>query len=153
MNCEEPIRKITGAIVTGFLFEHSDTVRLPVQGNSMHPLLQDGQMVPITMVDNAAPLRCGDIYAFAWDNRLVIHRFVIMKKDRAVFAGDNRPFHEVVDRSDVVGRYGIRHSALVQLVITTINVLFLSLPVLRNMSFLLKKVVLNLSEARYEKKV
>jgi hypothetical protein len=153
MNCDDGGWKINGAVIAGFLFGHSDRIRLPVQGNSMYPVLKEGQTVSIEKLDARTKLRPGEVYAFKSGGDLVAHRFVKMSAGRAVFAGDNRAFPEAVERHDIVGHCEVRRIAVLSSVLSGINVLLAVVPFLNRILLLCKRKTVMLMEGLYEEKV
>ncbi len=66
------------------------TITLPVEGDSMWPLLQAGDQVVIA--PGRAPLRMGQPLAYRSAGRVVIHRLLRQQDaDVLIVGGDNRP--------------------------------------------------------------
>jgi hypothetical protein len=153
MNCDDNGWKINGAVVAGFLFDQGDRIRLSVRGNSMHPVLKEGQTVSIEKLGAEKKLQPGEVYAFKSGGDLVVHRFVKMSAGRAVFAGDNRAFSEVVEPHDIVGRCEIRRIAVLSSVLSGINVLLAAAPFFQRILLYCKRKIVILMEGLYEEKI
>jgi hypothetical protein len=119
----------------------------------MYPVLKEGQMVSIEKLDAQAKLRTGEVYAFKSGGDLVAHRFVKMSAGRAVFAGDNRAFPEVVEPHDIVGHCEIRRRAVWGRVLSGINSLLAAMPFFQRILLYCKRRVVMLMEGPYEEKV
>ena len=87
-------------------------ITLPVQGDSMWPLIRPGDHVEIQLVDPEA-LGRGDILAFWNDGKLTVHRLI--RKSRVDGSwqfcqrGDNQRGWSWVQADRVVGRAGVIH--------------------------------------------
>jgi hypothetical protein len=153
MSSDGDAMKITGPVVAGFLFETSDSVRLSICGTSMAPLLREGTTVTIGRVGLETKLRSGDVYVFKSGGDLVAHRFVKMSSDKAVFAGDNRAFTELVERRDIIGRCETIRIPVLLHCLSVMNILLMAPPFLRKIGWHGKKRLIKLLEVLYEKVV
>lgn len=104
-----PALPLTSSECVADLLLAGNSVRVRVQGRSMHPLIHDGAVLTLEP-SHAAALRLGDIALYrSPDNRLVCHR-LLARRDRAKttllgFRGDafTVPL-EWVDEKAVLGR-------------------------------------------------
>lgn len=79
------------------------TARVPVSGQSMLPTLTAGQRVVVHRVDGSA-VRPGDVVAFRFAGRLVLHRVYSGDAEWVVTAGDNMDLVDApIRRRDVLG--------------------------------------------------
>lgn len=73
--------------------QHKGFVQLKVHGNSMFPILKDGDIVTLRKNDE---YHRGDIvsYFFITDNRIkiIVHRIIFKRKDYVLTKGDNNNF-------------------------------------------------------------
>ena len=91
-------------------------------GNSMQPLLHDGQNVVVDF--NITNLSIGKCYVFIKDDKLILHRLVWNNQRFALFIGDNSRSIEKVFLSDIVARLIIHGELIVhRYLIVAINIL------------------------------
>ena len=72
-------------------------------GASMRPAIDDGAEVTLLCVDN---VRLGDVVAYVYGDRVIVHRIVAQWGDRFVARGDANvlPDPVLLDRGDVIGK-------------------------------------------------
>jgi len=95
---------ITGYIVGSCLFENAESATFSILGDSMKPLLKEGQKVSLRPLEKEERLISGNLYAFRRGPNLVLHRLICYRKGSYLFVGDNRMSPELVERCEVVGR-------------------------------------------------
>jgi hypothetical protein len=144
---------ITGYVVGSCLFENAESASVSVWGDSMNPLLEDGQKISLKPLEKEARLVSGNLYAFKHGAKLVLHRFVCNRKGRSVFVGDNRTIPELVERNDVVARYEIRQDPILRLIVTVVSIAAFSSPCLKKPLFALKRKIASLLGGLHEEKV
>ena len=77
-----------------------DIKAMMVNGTSMSPFLQQGEMLVLGQVE--FPLRPGRCYVFNYKNNLILHRLVFIDKNkRAYFVGDNSSKFETAEFDDI----------------------------------------------------
>jgi hypothetical protein len=153
MSCNPYFSKINGPVVREFLFEHSNTIAFSIQGNSMYPLVKQGQTLAVSMLDDTTALKRGGLYVFTMHGILAVHRFARMRKGKAVFSGDNCATTEQIARRDVVGSCDLRQQPMLCRCVNMVNMLLDLLPFSRRVLFYIKKVLVTLMEGIYEKKL
>ncbi|PYQ61070.1 MAG: hypothetical protein DMF58_06125 [Acidobacteria bacterium] len=72
-------------------------------GASMRPAIDDGAEVTLLCVDN---VRLGDVVAYVYGDRVIVHRIVAQWGDRFIARGDANvlPDPVLLDRGDVIGK-------------------------------------------------
>jgi hypothetical protein len=129
---------ITGYIVGSCLFENAESATFSILGDSMKPLLKEGQKVSLRPLEKEERLISGNLYAFRRGPNLVLHRLICYRKGSYLFVGDNRMSPELVERCEVVGRCEIRQNPILRLIITAFSVAAYTSPCLRKPLFMLK---------------
>jgi Peptidase S24-like len=153
MNSENPSESAWGSVIAAFLFENRGSALLPVNGNSMAPLLRHNRTIEVRAVAPAASLTRGEIYVFRSASKLVVHRFVCINKGRAVFSGDNRTAVEIVDQNEIVGRCEVRQHACVRYLVSLINILIFWLPICKKVLFYFKRMLFAATEVLHEEEI
>jgi hypothetical protein len=101
----DPVDDPTGRLLVGAgqLWARSGAVaRVPVQGDSMLPLLADGDVVRVRA---GSDVRRGDVVVARVGDGLWVHRVIRARGDRVVLRGDNTPRADPpVDRAAILGR-------------------------------------------------
>lgn len=100
------------------LFDENNK-HVPIQGNSMSPLLRHNQKVRIVPFDGL--LKRGHCYVFIYNGSLVVHRLVGAAKSVAIFMGDKSCSREEVSVDHVLGEVAVQQNALSILLINTIT--------------------------------
>jgi hypothetical protein len=109
------------------LFFHSANGSIVnVQGSSMWPSIRNDQKVDI--VYDPATLLPGTCYAFLFNDRILVHRFVCFEKGKALFIGDRSLVFEAVPPESIIGRILLKQHRSIILAITCINTLFARFP-------------------------
>lgn len=94
-----------------------------IQGNSMEPLLKEGDSVRIF---NVTSLKSGDCYIFKHNGKMIIHRLAGKIGEDYYFIGDNSNSFEKVTREQVYGHlYGNHNNKIKKQLIMIINWLYL----------------------------
>jgi hypothetical protein len=105
-----------------FVLNNGNHVR--VVGYSMWPSIKNNQKVKISY--QIAVLKPGCCYAFFNKNRTIVHRFVHLKKDKAIFIGDRSNSCEEINPDCVIGKVVIQQGALIIWIIAAINFIFIN---------------------------
>lgn len=87
------------------LLRQNQKMEIRVSGNSMIPLLKDGEKITILTVDKVKP---GDIVLWARKNGLgvLIHRIIAEYKGLYITKGDNlKTLDYPIEREDILGIY------------------------------------------------
>ncbi len=94
-----------------------------IKGNSMEPLLRDGDLVRIC---KTTCFKTGDCYIFKNNDKLLLHRLAHRCGDYFYFIGDNSNNFEKVSREQICGvLYDSRCNFLEKKLISFINRLYL----------------------------
>lgn len=93
-NCKVPWAKA----VSYFLLEN--TLPILISGNSMYPILKDGEYIDIHPFSQNLTL--GKCYAFLYSEIIICHRLIAMNGDVLVFSGDNNKTFEYILKSNIV---------------------------------------------------
>lgn len=81
------------------------TFEISVSGNSMEPMIQDGDTIAIKHVPN---YEVGDVVVFVYDHNILVHRILKIENDNIFCKGDNSfrleqvPLNEVMGKVDMV---------------------------------------------------
>jgi len=79
-------------------------VKISVQGNSMKPFLNDGDLAILNKVKKKH-LYCGDVVLFHYNDSYVLHRIVKIKGNSVMLAGDgNFSKVEKININDVIAK-------------------------------------------------
>ena len=98
---------------------------LTVHGNSMWPLLKDGQRVRVSIVKK--PLKKSKCYLFIYKNSLYIHRLFEIQNDRVLFIGDYSEKIEEVSKEAIVGELKLDQNRLILFVLSVLNDIFIKI--------------------------
>jgi hypothetical protein len=93
-----------------------------IEGHSMQPFLQDGQMVYVSPYTGMP--RIGHCYGFLFNNNLLLHRLVFFSKKNAYFIGDSGRYFEKVPRKNIVAVLSIKYKRTALLMITLANYIY-----------------------------
>lgn len=108
---------IPSGVVADFLCSQSGHVR--VEGNSMYPLLCEGE--PVTLRPAGKELIPGKVYVFWQGTRLFAHRLLRQKGQTAFFSGDNSRLFQRIAVKDVVGECVVRQCRFFVRIMSIIN--------------------------------
>lgn len=109
-------------IYTELIAEQGSMV-FSIQGNSMEPLLREGDSVRIF---NMTSLKPGDCYIFKLNGKMIIHRLAGKIEEDYYFIGDNSNSFEKVTREQIFGHlYGNPDNKVEKQLIMIINWLYL----------------------------
>jgi hypothetical protein len=108
------------AVKSFFHLTNNNEVR--VEGTSMWPSIRNNQIVKIACAKTQ--LRPGACYVFLSHNRLVAHRFVTLKDDKAIFLGDRSLSIETIPVDCVFGEVVLRQHAFIRRMISIVNLIF-----------------------------
>ena len=75
-------------------------VEVSLRGQSMHPLLLDGDKA---LVLKASEFDVGRVYLFVLDEKMYAHRLICLEEGYLVFRGDHSIDFDIVSRNAVVG--------------------------------------------------
>jgi len=125
-----------------------------VQGNSMEPLLKEGDSVRIF---NVTSLKPGDCFIFKYNGKMIIHRLAGKIGEYYYFIGDNSSSFEKVSREQIFGVLGCnsKNNKAMQL-IRIINWLYLQIMKWRpfcHISGLRKRTIRIIYRSFHEKKI
>jgi len=112
-------------ILRSFLFETSNP-QIRISGRSMAPFLTDGDLHTVEPVRGT--LRPGTIYVYANTTKMIVHRFVCMMNQTAVFWGDRCLRPECVPLYAVFGTCKEKNAHWNRCMVTWINRFFLYIP-------------------------
>ncbi|MBD3345623.1 MAG: hypothetical protein GF401_11225 [Chitinivibrionales bacterium] len=120
-----------------------------VRGGSMAPLLRDRQKIIVAPL--SSPLKHGWCYVFRAGEKLIIHRLVRVKNDRALFVGDHSPKVHDIPVSDIIGRPLIKEKSMTRLIIHAINCIFLQRLGFIPKSFVVRTKLIQITAAFFSK--
>jgi len=143
------------SLIQSLLFSGEAEKTVAVNGNSMWPFLQHGQIVTVGRIQN--PLKQGRCYLFIHNNSIFIHRLLKTLSGKAVFAGDYSGDTEEIPLESVIGELKISQNKIILFVLNLINNIFIyGLPVLARRTRLrntLLSAALRLEKKMYERKI
>ena len=112
------------SFIKPFIFAENNARYFSVKGNSMWPLLKDGQRVRITTIKK--PLKKGKCYLFAYKNALYIHRMLKVTGRKACFIGDYSEKIEEVPIESIIGELDSSQNRIVLFIFNLINWIYIN---------------------------
>ena len=97
---------------------------MPVKGNSMWPLLKDGQNVKVSAIKK--PLKRGKCYLFVYKNQLYMHRLLKVSNSQACFIGDYSEKTEEVPLDAIIGELENKQSWIALFIVNVINSIYIN---------------------------
>ena len=116
--------KDTYSFIKPFILAGNNERYLAVKGNSMWPLLKDGQRVRITTIKK--PLKKGKCYLFAYKNALYIHRLFELSDEKACFIGDYSEKIEEVPLEAIIGEMEHNQNRITLFILNLINSIYIN---------------------------
>ena len=104
--CEqsEKVQSIDDAAKELYLLESNGRGQIEFHGPTMHPFLQDGDLLTVTAV-NWNDIRVGDIITYRFKDKYPTYRVFRKKKSSLMMIADNWPnYSGEIDAEDVIGR-------------------------------------------------
>ena len=95
-------------------------LRFQASGESMHPSIQDGDIIEVAPQSNKLKLKCGDVLLVDTNTeRLIVHRVIeidhsrstasyLIKADAGTFSDGWFPYENILGRVEAVERGGLR---------------------------------------------
>ncbi len=106
--------------IAAFLFSTSRDLR--VSGNSMQPLLSDGQAIKVSPLQQ--PITPGKCYVFICNGALHIHRLVKIRKENFFFIGDTSQKIDRVPLGAIIAEPDSKQHLFTILILRYINLFF-----------------------------
>lgn len=107
--------------IAGFFFSNN-VKNIHVCGNSMQPLLSNGQAVKVLPLQ--LPVIPGKCYIFICNGVLRIHRLLKIKKGKVIFIGDTSQKLDSVPFDAIIAELDSKQNIFVILVLRYINLFF-----------------------------
>lgn len=86
------------------ILQSKQKIRIVLKGDSMKPVLRDGDILTLKRLGKQN-LFLGDIVLAIWNDKFVLHRIVLIKKNTVFLAGDNNLIQiEKVNRQNVLAK-------------------------------------------------
>ena len=106
------------------IFDGSTVRYFTVKGNSMWPLLKDGQRASISAIK--MPLKRGKCYLFVNKNLLYMHRLFRMSDNKASFIGDYSEKIEEVPVEAIIGELEHKQNRITLFILNLINSIYIN---------------------------
>ena len=111
----------TNQAIADFIF-HNNTQGIHVNGDSMQPLLSNGQAVKITPIKQ--PVRPGKCYVFIRKGVLCVHRLKKIRKEKFFFIGDTSQKTDHVSIDAIVAELDSKQNMYTIQIIRFVNLFF-----------------------------
>jgi len=87
------------------LLEGGDRLPIPAQGNSMKPIIVEGDLVRVAPIGSLADLKIGDIVLFERGEGLILHRVIAIGKKTVILKGDGEMYSDgIITGGMLLGR-------------------------------------------------
>jgi hypothetical protein len=112
------------SFIKPLIFAEKNERYFSVKGNSMWPLLKDGQRVKITAIRK--PFKRGKCYLFVNKNVLYIHRLLRIYDKKAFLIGDYSEKIEEVPLEAIIGEFEYNQNGVTLFILNLLNWIYIN---------------------------
>lgn len=105
--------------ITKARFKFQKSILFRIDGTSMIPFYQNKQEVRIVNASDSFVV--GESYLFVYRWRLYFHRLLKKNNGKYIFAGDNSPKIQTVNKNDIIGKSEAQPQFISRILINLIN--------------------------------